>query len=176
MPLPLDSPRWHELQHAYGAAGDIPALLRHLDSLPESSGESEPWYSLWSSLAHQGDVYSASFAAVPYVILAMSRDPSAAPSAFFNFPAWVETCRLKEGVAVPEDISQDYFNALAQLPELAAQAASRAWSNEHTRCVLAAIAASKGHAGLAETVLELSPPVAERFLNDLFDRDHDVDR
>jgi hypothetical protein len=54
--LSLDSPRWNELQHAYGIASDTPSLLRQLLSLPDSVGEREPWYTLWSSLAHQGDV------------------------------------------------------------------------------------------------------------------------
>lgn len=30
--LSLDSPRWQELEHAYGSAEDIPALLEQLDS------------------------------------------------------------------------------------------------------------------------------------------------
>ena len=57
--LPLDSPRWPELNHAYGKASDIPALLRQLDSFPPSGPDDEPWFSLWSALAHQGDVYPA---------------------------------------------------------------------------------------------------------------------
>jgi hypothetical protein len=57
--LSLDSPRWADLTHAYGVASDIPELLRQLHSLPDSSGESEPWFNLWSALAHQGDVYPA---------------------------------------------------------------------------------------------------------------------
>lgn len=52
--LPLDSPRWSELTHAYGSASDTPALLRQLASLPRADGDAEPWFSLWSSLAHQG--------------------------------------------------------------------------------------------------------------------------
>jgi hypothetical protein len=70
--LSLDSPHWRELQHAYGSAADIPPLLRALESLPPSAGREEPWFTLWSALAHQGDVYSASFAAVPHVIRALS--------------------------------------------------------------------------------------------------------
>jgi hypothetical protein len=70
--LPLDSPRWSELDHAYGKAAGIPALLRHLESFPPSSPDDEPWFSLWSALAHQGDVYPASFAAVPHVVRALA--------------------------------------------------------------------------------------------------------
>jgi hypothetical protein len=49
--LDLDSPHWAELQHAYGSAADIPNLLRHLNTLPASEGNEEPWHSLWSALA-----------------------------------------------------------------------------------------------------------------------------
>src|ERR1700741_1246542 len=113
--LDLDSSKWAELSHAYGAASDIPALLRQLDSLPAAEGKQEPWFSLWSALAHQGDVYSASFAAVPHVVRALASAPAAADSTYFQFPAWVEICRSKNGMAVPEDLAPAYFDALSQL-------------------------------------------------------------
>src|SRR4029434_3911202 len=121
--LELDSPRWSELRHAYGAASDIPDLLRQLDTLPAGDGTREPWFSLWSSLAHQGDVYSASFAAVPYVVKALQSAPACADFTYFQLPAWVEICRTKNSVAVPEDLAPAYFGALSQLPTLVAAAA-----------------------------------------------------
>jgi len=45
-----------------GSAADVPALLVALLAFPKSEGQREPWFSIWSALAHQGDVYSASFA------------------------------------------------------------------------------------------------------------------
>ena len=86
--LPLDSDRWADLQHAYGSADDIPDLLLKLRKLPDSKNNKEPWFSLWSSLAHQGDVYSASFAAVPHVVEVLSTAPEVADFSFFQFPAW----------------------------------------------------------------------------------------
>src|SRR5262245_2777864 len=67
--IPLDSPEWRRLQHAYGPASDIPDLLRQLAANPcaKKSGD-EPWHSLWSALCHQGDVYTASYAAVPHIV------------------------------------------------------------------------------------------------------------
>jgi hypothetical protein len=102
--LALDSPRWSELEHAYGPAVDIPDLLRALDDLPRSDGESEPWFSLWSALAHQGDVYSASFAAVPHVVRVLSTAPDRADGVYFDFPAWIEICRQRRGVHMPFDL------------------------------------------------------------------------
>jgi hypothetical protein len=166
--LSLDSPRWAELQHAYGAASDTPDLLRKLATLPDSDGEREPWFSLWSSLAHQGDVYSASFAAVPHIVRALSSAPSFASATYFHFPAWVEVCRNNRGVTIPPDLEVSYFAALSKLPSLVAAAAVRPWDSDFTACALAAIASAKGNAKVAEAVMELSPEVAETFLEWFF--------
>jgi hypothetical protein len=168
--LPLDSPRWHELEHAYGKATDIPALLRQLASLPPSGPDDEPWFSLWSALAHQGDVYAASFAAVPHVVRALALAPDRAGAVYLQFPAWVEICRKREGVVIPSDLQDAYAAALAALPGLVAAAAVRAWDDEFLACALAALAAVKGSADVAEAALELTPEVAGDFLGWLEDR------
>jgi hypothetical protein len=103
--LSLDSPRWATLQHAYGDASDIPELLRQLPDFPPSDGNKEPWFTIWSSLAHQGDVYSASFAAVPHVVAALATDPVRASGAYFQFPAWVEIRRHRKGDPERSDAS-----------------------------------------------------------------------
>ncbi|WP_227816277.1 hypothetical protein [Nitrogeniibacter aestuarii] len=162
--LGLEDPRWSELQHAYGAASDIPALLRLLSDLPSSENDNEPWFSLWSALAHQGDVYSASFAAVPHVIEALASSPLKADFSYFQFPAWVEVCRAKKGVSVPEDIAPAYFESLSRLPALVGSAAARQWDEGVLRCALSAVAAAKGQPAVAEAVLELSPEVASAFM------------
>lgn len=168
--LSLDSPRWRELQHAYGSASDTPLLLRKIQSAPDAIGESEPWFTLWSSLAHQGDVYSASFAAVPHVVTVLAAHPEKAGSTYFQFPAWVEICRQRQGTPVPEDLERAYFAALSQLPALAAAAASRPWDGDMVACVLAAIAVVKGDASVAEAALELSTDGASSYLQWLADR------
>jgi hypothetical protein len=118
--LAFESSRWAELHTAYGAAADVPDMLRDLESLPASDGyEDEPWFSIWSALAHQGTVYSASFAAVPHVVRVLATAPDRADHQYFGFPAWVEVCRQRTGRAIPEDLREPYFDALAQLPALA---------------------------------------------------------
>ena len=168
--LSLESHRWSELRHAYGAAGDTPALLRQLASLPASGGDAEPWFSIWSSLAHQGDVYSASFAAVPHVVAALATAPGKADFSYFQFPAWVEVCRRQKCVPIPLDLEPAYAAALARLPRLVADAAAESWSPELLSCALAAIAAAKGYPSVAEAVLELTPELAYEFLEWLHDR------
>ncbi len=162
--LDLDSPRWSQLSHAYGPATDIPPLLRQLESLPSSENDAEPWFTIWSALAHQGDVYSASFAAVPHVVRCLAQAPTKADFSYFQFPAWVEVCRRQRAVAVPTDLVADYQHALSALPRLVAAAADRPWDESMLSCAIGAIAASKGYAAVAEAVLEINTEVAEDFL------------
>ncbi len=168
--LSLDSNRWAELKHAYGAAADIPALLRQLGELPSSEDDAEPWFTLWSALAHQGDVYSASFAAVPHVVHALASAPSRADHSYFQFPAWVEICRAKNEVEIPQDLRAAYLESLAQLPALVAASSNRTWEPGFLACALAAIAAAKGQHAVAEAVLELTPDVAQEFMEWFFER------
>ncbi len=168
--LSLDSPSWSELEHAYGNASDVPHLLRQLRDLPAAEGESEPWFSLWSALAHQGDVYSASFAAVPHVVAAAERNPTKASETYFQFPACVEISRQQNSVTVPEFLASAYFGSLAKLPSLVAAASEREWGSEFLSCALAAIAASKGQSSVAAAALELTPEVAEEFMEWFLER------
>jgi hypothetical protein len=164
IPLNLDSRRWHLLRTAYGPATEVPNLLRALKSLPESQGNDEPWYTIWSALAHQDDVHSASFAAVPHVIEALASDPVRADAAYFQFPAWVEICRCRKQVPIPADLEEAYFHSLRRLPALAAIAAQAEWGPDRLVCVLSAVAASKGFPAVAEAVLELTPDVSQEFI------------
>jgi hypothetical protein len=168
--LSLDDPRWSDLWQAYGSGSEIPALLKQLAGVPSSTTQDEPWFSIWSALAHQGDVYSASFAAVPHVVEALASAPLTADSAYFQFPAWVEVCRAKKRIAVPEDLATAYFESLSRLPTLAAAAAARQWDEGFLCCVLAAVAAAKGQPAVAEAALELSPEVADEFMEWFFER------
>jgi hypothetical protein len=163
--LSLSSVRWSELQTAYGSAADIPALLSQLSNAPPSDGKSEPWFSLWSALAHQGDVYSASFAAVPHVVDALAIAPNSVDFSYFQFPAWVEICRHKKQVRIPDELKEAYEAALARLPAIVSSASSREWDSGFLCCALSAVAAAKGHALVAESILELTPDVAKEFMD-----------
>src|SRR5215213_10250912 len=166
--LSLESPKWSELVHAYGEASDIPNLLHQLEAMPPSNDKTEPWFSIWSSLAHQGDVYSASFAAVPHVVRILAQAPDKADFSYFQFPAWVEICRQKKSVLVPKDLESDYFSALQRLPSLVAAAANREWNEAFLSSALSAIAAAKGYGTIAEAIQELNSIAADQFLEWFF--------
>jgi len=162
--LELDDPRWSELATAYGSAGDVPGWLRALRENPSSANDAEPWFSIWSALAHQGDVYSASFAVVPHIVELAFERPEVADFSFFHFPAWVEICRARRGVEVPDFLRESYMSALDRIPSVVGVAAKATWNEDQLLCALAAIAAAKGAPVVAEAILELTSGVAEEFL------------
>lgn len=169
--LELSSPRWAELRDAYGSAARIPELLQQLSAMPIDDGSAEPWFSLWSALAHQGDVYSASFAAVPHIIEAIASGPGRVSDVYYHFPAWIEICRHKNCVDVPDELATDYFDALKRVPALVASATEKQWTVAFTSCALSAIAAAKGQHDLAEVLLELTnTDTVSEFLEWSYDR------
>ena len=87
----LDSIRWSELKHAYGDAANIPSMLKELSSFPSYENyQSEPYFSLWSALCHQGDVFTASYAALPHIIALLENYPEKAHFELFLLPASIE--------------------------------------------------------------------------------------
>lgn len=72
----LDAILWADLNHAYGSAADTPGAL--LELLSEDAGAREGALDhLWNSICHQGSVYEASCAAVPYLIRILREGPAA---------------------------------------------------------------------------------------------------
>ena len=134
-------------------------MLKELSSFPSYENyQSEPYFSLWSALCHQGDVYTASYAALPHIIALLEHFD------LFLLPASIEISRAKgAGPEMPEDLEGPYFAALKKIPSLIPLVSALNWDNSFSRSVLAALAVSKGQVELAETVLELSEDVLEEF-------------
>lgn len=65
---------WSKLQHAYGSAVDLPALLGALSP----NAEDPVWDELWGRVCHQGTVYSASAPVLPYLLSAAREWPPVA--------------------------------------------------------------------------------------------------
>jgi hypothetical protein len=90
---------------------------------------------------------------------------------YFHVPAWVEICRHKNGVDVPDELVADYFDSLSRIPALVASAEEKQWSPAFTACALSATAAAKGQHELAEALLELtSSDTVGAFLEWSYDR------
>ena len=166
--LPLDHPQWGSLRHAYGPAGDIPAMLRSLEDYPPYlDWKSEPYFSLTNALCHQGDIFNASYAAVPHFVRVLSTDPLKASWALYSIVGAIEQCRLKgRGPQIPAELSDSYFSALSELPQIIAAAAKAPWDEVRCRALVATIAVAKGHLALSEAIDLLDPKTVEGFLRE----------
>lgn len=63
----LDDVPWHELEHAYGDAADVPEQVRALLS-PDPVVRDRAMTRLWGTVYHQGTRFSASPAVVPFLL------------------------------------------------------------------------------------------------------------
>ncbi len=154
--LALDSPRWAELTHAYGKADDIPALLRRLVAAPPPRDyREEPWFSLWSALCHQNDVYTASFAATPHIAQTAAAKEPAQRSEHIHFVGAVEALRhRKRAPAIPKDLEAAYMAALDDTAALIVQDLALRWDEVGCRLRLGAFAALRGQPKLGLSILD----------------------
>ena len=155
--LSLDDPRWDDLNHAYGPAVDVPPLLRRLAENPKQLGlRDEPWFSLWSSLCHQGDVYTGSYAAIPHVVQIALSTPGPIDFSFFMLPASVDVARIKgRGPEIPSFLAPAYDQAIKLLSECVTVHRGEDWSRDVTIAAAAALAVSKDQHALAEAFMNL---------------------
>lgn len=164
--LSLEDVRWGELQHAYGAAQDIPDLLRQLAAAPgpKADWRAEPWFTLWSSLCHQDDVYPASYAAVPHLVRIAIEAPRPVDFSFLLLPACIELARAAgRGPAVPDFLAAAYAHALAALPDAVSAHRHEPWDEAMLKSASAALAVAKGHPRVAEMLVNLDDEDIERF-------------
>jgi hypothetical protein len=145
------------LSHAYGVASDIPQLIKDLKAAPPPHNvESEPWFSLWSSLCHQSDVYTASYAALPHVVAIAAGKPVKLRLEFFLFTGMVEACRhRKKAPPIPQFLEKDYFSAIERAAKLILESLSMDWDEEEMATLLGAYAVMRGHYRLGNTIISL---------------------
>ena len=163
--LPLDSPEWQTLQHAYGPAADLPALLKQLSSFPpEDEPRAEPWFRLWSCLCHQGDVFSASFAAVPHIVNAAASAPERTSPSYMQLPVEIELARLNHRMEVPARLADAYWGALHHLRAVAGSILMRELPAELRTVALAAAALAQRQPAIARLLLEVDEPDIDEVL------------
>jgi|AutmiccommuBRH23_1029490.scaffolds.fasta_scaffold00216_42 hypothetical protein len=118
--LPLDSPRWQELAHVYGAAGDIPEKLGRLEAEGVIEwGPDSVLEEIASAIYHQGDPGTASYAAVPHLMRIAEGRTSGEQIWLVLLCGWIEGAKTSRRPELPDDLAQAYFDALAKARRLA---------------------------------------------------------
>lgn len=163
----LDACRWDELSHAYGRAADIPDLLRQLAGTtgPKDRADSEPWFTLWSSLCHQGDVYDASYASLPHIVEIACNARGPIDFSFFQLPAAIEIARHSgKGPSVPADLANAYRDGVSRLTECVALHRHENWDEATMLSAASALAAAKGHHRVAEAIINLDDDLITKLI------------
>jgi hypothetical protein len=155
--LDLQSPKWRNLTHAYGSAEDIPALIEQLRTAPvPKSYQDDPWFSLWSALCHQSDVYTGSYAAVPHVVGIAAEKPEKERIPHISFIACIEACRhRKKAPRIPTDLRSSYLLALEQVANLILECLMKQWDEKEYAILLGAFAVMRGQPRLGNAITEL---------------------
>ena len=162
----LISETWKSLKHAYGSAENIPALLLALPHYPRcEKHDDEPWYTLWSSLCHQQDIYNASIAAVPQILMIAEAAPWRIDHNYLSLPACIEICRRRDSLEFEEGILAPYLKSLANIPNIVHATKDSEWNDGFTRAACAALAVAKGQWEYANVIIELDPETRKEYEN-----------
>ena len=154
--LTLDDSRWATLSHAYGAARDIPDLLiRAGQDFRGGHQRESPWFDLWSALCHQGDTYTASYAAVPHLVAFAAGHLGSKHYDPLFLSACIELARVGgRGPAIPADLEPAYHRAVAAARVLAEEYVSSPWDRDSDIAIRASAAALGGDVTRAHSLLD----------------------
>jgi hypothetical protein len=137
--MEIDDARWSELEGGYRIAYDPRDALRTL----ARGGAASAWDELWNELHHQGDVGSASFAAVPELV----RIHAARGIADWNtyaLVATIEQARDNPGnPKLPAWLRTEYERAWRDLERLALSEFPAAVDDSLIHSIIAVLAFSK---------------------------------
>ncbi len=139
--MKLDDPRWKTLEGGYRVPYDASVDLKDLDS-----GNDDAIPRLWNELHHQGDVGTASYAAVPALV-----DIYASRIRDFNFYGLVnviEICRHHRNPPLPTWLELEYHAAMRDILSLAIQDVRTVEDSDTLREILASMALARGNTKL----------------------------
>lgn len=138
-PLPLDDPRWGELEHAYGPAADVPDMLRRF---AEDPTDLELWGDLCGSVTHQGSVYTASYATAAHLVAIAESVPVEKRTLCWIFVGTV--AGSLDPVPVPAYLRDAYEEALRRAATAIPETLAVEQDENGLWCLLAAAAAVAG--------------------------------
>jgi len=115
-------------------------------------GDSETASILWERLYHQGDVGTASYAAVPALVRLMGDSVSPDWNGYALI-ASIEEGRLGGGPAIPNELEDRYADAWGRVLPLALEHLATATDDLLVRSLIAVAALAKGQRSLAALAL-----------------------
>ncbi len=161
--LDLASTRWHELTQAYGSADDIPRLLAALADEQGERERAELWFGVTATLCPDGRVFTASYAAVPHLLLMTTAASLSERAVAVHVVTQVEMARHEPGApTIPDDLVLAYAHAMESLPAIVNELATVPWDAPTAQVLAAALLVGKRHPVLARDMLRLGEARDER--------------
>jgi hypothetical protein len=163
--LPLDDPRWRELDHRNWRGGkrsewspDAPFVPDELAELDKNPADRQRFSDLWPWLSSEGTTYAAAYAAAPYMVAFAERLPPEQRFEYLCVVGIVEANSCPEGgasYAIKEYLRAGYRRALSKALALIGETLGVGHDASDTRYLLAAAAALKGHRKLAKVLQDM---------------------
>lgn len=128
-------------------------LIRQLEASPE---DDQLWSTLIGELCHQGDVDTASYAAIPVLVDAFVAK-EVYPWQLFGLIGWTESARRKEhNPPLPDWLRATYTNAIEALSLASLKAMKGNVSDSQVRGMLCVLALWKGLCVYADALIDFS--------------------
>jgi hypothetical protein len=163
--LPLDDPRWRELDHRNWRGGrrsewspDAPFVPDELAELAKNPADRKRFSDLWPWLSSEDTTYAAAYAAVPYIVTFAEQLP---PEERFEYLCFVGIAEANsspaggESLAIKEYLQSGYRRASSRALALIGETLGVEHDVSDTRYLLAAAAAMKGHRKLAKVLQDM---------------------
>jgi hypothetical protein len=129
---------------AYGRVVDV----RSWFAAAEQTGAPPEWPKMCNALCHQGDIYAASYAAVPHILEYIAKSGSDWQS--YALIASIEEARqLGKAPAIPAELEGNYHDAITSAVSLALQASPHASDPLLSRSIIALLSLAKGQVSIA---------------------------
>lgn len=162
--LPLDDPRWKFYTGGYQNFYDASDALRRL--LKEGAG-SGALQELGEELCHQGDLGTASYASLPWLVEYVRRCPEL-DSQVLGLILTIEFGRPFNRHELPLEIRTGYERAIRDLPEVVLSKRCSSWTDSQMHLAAAVLAMAEGNPWFARTYYELDRAMLDHLLTEEF--------
>ncbi|MYM94054.1 hypothetical protein [Duganella vulcania] len=158
--LSLEDEKWKELCGGYRVPYDVSVALRSMQA------GIDVWDELWEELHHQGDVDTASYAAVPQLVLTASNGAERGWN-FYGLLATIEVARHRKGnPEVPAWLKADYDSAWVRVFALALADMKAKNDSPTTAAILGVLALAKGELKLGAALAGLDESELDEWLEE----------
>jgi hypothetical protein len=165
---------WHTLRHAYGSADSIPKLLSSFKN--QASDRKKLWSELSNLLYHQGSIYTASLAALPYLLEnAVIYNTDEDFDLICLISAIIVAAECTKMPEAPKEIQDTYKSSLEHAPKILFSALPKVTNDNAVMYVMAALAALGGHNKTAYNLFYADPMISCPNCEATYPRYYDLD-